>query len=102
MSWNRVAQRSSPFIGKGERNVLLILSDNSDTNADAFELLLDQKFTECSVSENVAVCQTEDPDKKLAPSIRSNRIDKILVVSDDDGRSRDDSQTGAILSIKMC
>jgi hypothetical protein len=77
----------------GARNILSILSDNPDTNADAFELLLEGQFTECLVSASTAVCQTEEPDKQLIPSVRKTRIDKILVVSDDDGRERADAQT---------
>jgi hypothetical protein len=77
----------------GGRNILSILSDNPDTNADAFELLLENSFTECLVSSTTAVCHTEEPDKQALPSVRSTRIDKILVVSDDDGRERNDAQT---------
>ncbi len=75
------------------RNLLIILSDNPDTNADAYDLLLNHEFTDCLASSTVAVCQTEQPDKQQLPSIRSTRIDKILVVSDDDGRKREDAQT---------
>lgn len=78
------------------RNILFILSDNPDTNADAFALLMDHKINECLVGSNVAVCQTEDPTGKQPPSIRSTRIDKILVVSDDSGRAREDKQTSAV------
>jgi len=77
------------------RNMLIMLSDNPSTNADAFELLLDGEFTDCLVSANIAVCQTEEPDKRQLPSVRSTRVDKILVVSDDDGREREDAQTSA-------
>jgi hypothetical protein len=77
------------------RNVLIILSDNPDTNAAAFELLLNGEFTQCLVSHTTAVCQTEEPDKRQLPSVRSTRINKILVVSDDDGRKREDKLTGA-------
>jgi hypothetical protein len=75
------------------RNIFIILSDNPDTNADAFDLLLDHDFTECLLGPAIAVCQTEEPDKQLPPSMRSTRIDKILVVSDDDGRQREGGQT---------
>lgn len=78
------------------RNVMIILSDNPDTNADAFKLLLDNKLGDCVASDVVAVCQTEDPTGKMPPSLRRNRIDKILVVSDDSGRTREDKQTSAI------
>lgn len=79
-----------------DRNLLIILSDNPDTNADAFALLMDNQINECLVGSNIAVCQTEDPSGKQPPSIRSTRIDKILVVSDDSGRAREDKQTSAI------
>lgn len=78
------------------RNVFVILSDNPDTNADAFELLLEHEYTNCLAGPNVAVCQTEEPDKRQLPTIRSTRIDKVLVVSDDDGREREDAQTSAL------
>ncbi len=77
------------------QHVMIILSDTPATNADAFELLLDKKLSECVVGPAVAVCQTEDPNGKLPPSVRSTRIDKVLVVSDDSGRRRDDKLTGA-------
>ncbi len=78
------------------RNVLLILSDNPDTNADAFELLLDHKLTDCLATPSIAVCQTEIPEEELPPSLRSTRIDNILIVSDDDGREREDAQTSVL------
>jgi hypothetical protein len=81
---------------EGSRNILIILSDNSDTNADAFDLLLDRKLLECQATSQIAVCQTEDPNEDLPPSLRSNRIAKILIVSDDDGHEREDAQTGAL------
>jgi len=81
---------------EANRNVLIILSDNPDTNADAFELLLDHEFTSCLAGPFVAVCQTEEPNKQEAPSVRSSRIDKILVVADNSGRSRADQQTGVV------
>ncbi len=77
----------------GDRNIIVILSDNPDTNADAFELLLSNEFAECTASATVAVCQTEEPDKADLPSVRSTRVDKILVVSDDDGRTREEEKT---------
>lgn len=77
------------------QNILIILSSNSDTNADAFGLLLDGSYRDCSVTPNIAVCQTKDPEDRLPPSLRSDRIDKILVVSDNNGREREDAQTGA-------
>lgn len=83
------------------RNILIILSDNPDTNADAFKLLFDNKLGECLARPNVAVCQTEDPNQKLPPSLRSDRIDKILVVSDDDGRVRNDEQTSVVAYNKV-
>lgn len=77
------------------QNVLIILSDSPTTNADAFELLLEKKLNECVVGPAVAVCQTKDPTGKLPPSLRSSRIDKVLVVSGDTGRTREDELTGA-------
>jgi hypothetical protein len=79
-----------------DRNVLIILSDNPDTNADAFGLLADNELSDCLVSPMIAVCQTEEPDERLPPSLRSFRIDKILIVSDDDSRKRPDSQTSVL------
>jgi hypothetical protein len=78
------------------RNILIILSDNPDTNADAFDLLMKEEFTDCLVSPTTAVCQTEEPGGKLPPSLRSFRIDTILIVSDDSGRERDDAQTSTL------
>jgi hypothetical protein len=77
----------------GDRNVLIILSANPDTNADAFSLLMDDELSTCTVGEAVAVCQTESPGDKEIPSIRSTRVDKILVVGDDEGRPRLDDKT---------
>ena len=78
------------------RNIFIILSDNPDTNADAFELLFKQKFTDCMVNPSTAVCQTEEPGDRQPPSLRSFRIDNILIVSDDNGRKRDDAQTSTL------
>jgi hypothetical protein len=78
------------------RNVLVILSETPDTNADAFELLLENKIDECRISSTVAVCQTQEPDGSLPPSMRSNRIDRVLVVASDTGRTRGYEQTGAL------
>ena len=80
----------------GNRNILIVLSDNPDTNADAFKLLMDDELSTCTVGPAVAVCQTESPDKQELPSIRSTRIDKVLVVSDNEGRPRLDDQTSAV------
>jgi hypothetical protein len=80
---------------ENDRNVMIILSSNSDTNTDAFNLLLDGSYKDCSVTPNIAVCQTKDPEDRLPPSLRSDRIDKILVVSDNDARKREDAATGA-------
>lgn len=77
----------------GNRNVLIILSANPDTNADAFKLLMDDELSTCTVGKAVAVCQTETPGKQEIPSIRSTRVDKILVVGDDEGRPRLDDKT---------
>ena len=77
------------------RNMLFILSDNPDTNADAYDLLTDHSFTDCLVNPLIAVCQTEIPDKQLQPSVRSTRINKVLIVSDEDGRPRAEAKTGA-------
>ncbi len=79
-----------------ERNVLIILSDNPDTNADAFDLLFKNELTDCLASPFIAVCQTEEPDGKLPPSLRRVRIDKLLVVSDDDGRGSEEAQTSVL------
>jgi len=78
------------------RNILIVLSANPDTNADAFDLLFDQDFTECMVNPTTAVCQTETPGDRLPPSLRSFRIDRILIVSDDSGREREDAQTSEL------
>ncbi len=80
----------------GDRNILIILSANSDTNADAFDLLIDQEFTDCMVNPTTAICQTEEPGDRLPPSLRSFRIDNILIVSDNSGRKRDDAQTSVL------
>ncbi|MCB0197012.1 MAG: hypothetical protein KDJ65_34005 [Anaerolineae bacterium] len=79
-----------------DQNVLIILSNDAETNADAFGLLFDNKINECVVNATIAVCQTVDPEQRLAPSVRSNRIDKILVVSDNDGRARESGQTSLV------
>lgn len=79
-----------------DQNVLIILSNNPDTNADAFDLLLKNELADCQASPVIAVCQTEKPDGKLSPSLRSSRIDKILIVSDDDGHKREDAQTSLV------
>ena len=81
---------------EGGRNIMLILSDTPDTNADAFELLLENQLIDCQATAQIAVCQTESPEEDLPPSIRSTRIDKILIVADDDGREREDAQTSAL------
>jgi hypothetical protein len=81
---------------EGGRNVMIILSDNLDTNADAFQLLLDNELPACVVDANLAVCQTEEPDGEIRPSLRSTRIDNILIVSDNDGRQRENPQTSMV------
>ncbi|HXV99457.1 MAG TPA: hypothetical protein VEC93_13625, partial [Anaerolineae bacterium] len=78
------------------RNVLIMLSDTPDTNADAFNLLFENRLSECRLSNTIAVCQTQEPDGQLPPSLRSKRIDKVLIVSGDSGRSRTDNQTGFV------
>lgn len=78
------------------RNIFIVLSDSPDTNADAFEILLENELPSCQATDQVAVCQTQDPDDSLPPSLRSNRIDKILVIADDDGRERENPQTGVL------
>lgn len=85
-----------------DRNILVILSANADTNADAFELLLDHEFTECMARPFTAVCQTEDPEEEdeTEPSIRSRRIDKILVVADNDGRSRNNNKETGVMEFQ--
>jgi hypothetical protein len=79
------------------RNILLILSASPDTNKAAFDLLLDGGLTDCLVSPTIAACQTEAAEEKLPPTRRSDRIDKILVVGDDDGRERNDAETGLLV-----
>ncbi len=81
---------------EADRNILIILSDNPDTNADAFKILFDNELQDCVASPNLAVCQTEEPGGKLPPTLRSTRIDNILIVSDDTGRKREDAQTSAL------
>jgi hypothetical protein len=78
------------------RNVLIILSDTPDTNADAFSLLFENRLSECRLSDTIGVCQTQEPDGQLPPSLRSKRINKVLVVSGDSGRSQTDNQTGFV------
>ncbi len=78
------------------RNIVIILSDNPETNADAFNVLLENRLDECRVSATVAVCQTQEPDGGLPPSLRSKRIDKVLVVASDTGRAREDELTGQV------
>jgi hypothetical protein len=80
----------------GGRNVLIVLSDNPETNADAFNLLFEDKLADCLASAMIAVCQTKEPVEKLPPSLRRTRIDKILIVSDDDGHARADAETGLL------
>ncbi len=75
------------------RNILIILSDTPDTNADAFELLLTGELSGCAAGPTVAVCQTQEPGGDFLPSLRRSRIDTILVVSDDNGRPREDAKT---------
>lgn len=84
------------LVQDNNRNIMIILSDSADTNADAFELLFDNKLIECQAAPQIAVCQTADPEEELPPTLRSTRIAKILVVADDSGRARADELTGAI------
>ncbi len=79
-----------------DRNVLIVLSDSPDTNADAFELLFDNELSGCVVDANLAVCQTEEPGGEVRPSLRSTRIDNILIVSDDNGHQRADARTSLV------
>ncbi len=81
---------------KAGRNVLIILSDTPQTNTDGFDLLFENKLADCRLSATITVCQTQEPDGQLPPSLRSKRIDKILVVAGDTGRPRDDQLTGAV------
>lgn len=81
---------------KEGRNVLIILSDTPETNADAFDILFENRLSECRLSDIIAVCQTQEPGDQLAPSLRRKRIDNILVVGGDSGRPRADQQTGAL------
>ena len=63
------------------RNILIILSANRETNKDAFEILLENELIECQAAPQIAVCQTDDPEgEDLPPSVRSDRINKILIV----------------------
>lgn len=78
---------------EADQNILIILSDDAETNGDAFGLILNSEIGECIVNSTTAICQTTDPEQQLPPSVRSSRIDKILVVSDDDGRARESGQT---------
>ncbi len=79
---------------EGDRNIVIILSDTAQTNADAFSLLFDNQLNDCRISEVIAVCQTQTPGGGLPPSLRRHRIDKILVVASDSGRTHDDQLTG--------
>ncbi|MFN8456903.1 MAG: hypothetical protein U0401_19940 [Anaerolineae bacterium] len=78
------------------RNVLIMLSDTPETNADAFDILFENRLSECRLSDTMAVCQTQEPGDELTPSLRSKRINNILVVGGDTGRPRADQQTGAL------
>ncbi|GAB4416084.1 MAG: hypothetical protein Fur0044_11260 [Anaerolineae bacterium] len=80
------------------RNALIILSDTPKTNTDGFDLLFKNRLSECRLSAAIAVCQTQEPDGQLPPSLRSKRIDKVLVVAGDSGRLRDKNnpETGAV------
>ncbi len=78
------------------RNVLIMLSDSPDANADAFQILFDDELAQCIVNAALAVCQTQEPGGELSPSLRSSRIDNILIVSDDDGRARADARTSLV------
>ncbi len=81
---------------KEGRNVLIILSDTPKTNTDAFELLFENKLSDCRLSNTIAVCQTQEPDGQLPPSLRSKRVNKVLIVSGDSGRPRGGNQTGFV------
>lgn len=78
------------------RNILIILSDTPETNADAFDILFENRLSECRMSNIVAVCHTQEPGDQVTPSLRSRRINNILVVGGDTGRPRGDQQTGAV------
>jgi hypothetical protein len=78
-----------------QRNVLIILSDDATSNTDAFELLLKNNLQQCLVSQVIAACQTQQPGKEITPGHRKTEINKILIVSDDNGLPRADAQTGA-------
>jgi hypothetical protein len=80
------------------RNALIILSDTPKTNTDGFDLLFENRLSDCRLSAAIAVCQTQEPDGQLPPSLRSKRIDKVLVVGGDSGRPRDEdnTQTGVV------
>lgn len=79
-----------------DRNIMIILSETAATNADAFKLLLDNQLDTCRISDTISVCQTKKPDGGLPPSLRSSRIDNILVVGSDTGRPRGYEATGML------
>ncbi|NJO00118.1 MAG: hypothetical protein HC875_41410 [Anaerolineales bacterium] len=68
------------------RNALIILSDTPKTNSDGFDMLFENRLAECRLSDAIAVCQTQEPGGQLPPSLRSKRINKVLVVAGDSGR----------------
>jgi hypothetical protein len=74
-------------------NVLVVLTDRHDTAEDAFELLDSGEFAECLAGPHLAVCQTQEPGEPLGPSQRAEKIESILVVSDDDSRPTADGNT---------
>lgn len=75
------------------RNALIILTDRHQTAEDAFGLLESGEFVECLASPQMAVCQTQEPEEELGPSLRAEKIQSILIVSDDDSRPTSDGLT---------
>lgn len=75
------------------RNALIILTDRHKTAEDAFELLDSGEFVECLASPQMAVCQTQKPEEELGPSLRAEKVQSILIVSDDDSRPTSDGLT---------
>jgi hypothetical protein len=74
-------------------NVLVVLTDRHETAEDAFELLDSGEFAECLAGPNLAVCQTQEPGERLGPSQRAEKIESILIVSDDDSSPTSDGIT---------
>jgi hypothetical protein len=74
-------------------NVLVVLTDRHETAEDALDLLDSGEFAECLAGPRLAVCQTQEPGEQLGPSQRAEKIESILIVSDDDSRPTSDGTT---------